>query len=165
MIRTDASEQTRRGTGVVTPILGPARALAVAKRLRARIQTMVQAWSRRALGHLEPVDVGLVSGMVDGLVAYGAVASPATPQLDAIGEPVIKAFRFAQLRDSSLHHEMADRILVCTITRNEVERLLASEPDDSSSVLAAVRGVTFAPLTVDTELRGVINPTCHQAAW
>lgn len=166
VIRTEAFEAGRRTDGSqATPVVGPARALAVARRLRDRGRQLFAVWNRNLPAGQEPVDVGLVSGIVDGLVGYGDIGQATPIQLDALGEPVVKAFRFAQQRDDALVGGEADRILVCSATRSEVERYLAVVADDGSTVRAQVRDVSFHHVQLTKAPRGVVDPTCHQAVW
>ena len=99
-IRTEHLERARLNPSTPgSPVLGPARALAVARQLRDRAYPRLRAWNLFALLRDNPGDVGLASGIVDGLVSYGQLTRAALDHYDIGGEPVIRAFRFAQLRD------------------------------------------------------------------
>jgi class 3 adenylate cyclase len=167
VVRTDASERARRADGpAVPPVLGPARALAVARHLRASTYQMLRAWNAFALLRQGSGDVGLVSGIVDGLVSYGQIAMPAVDHHDAGGEPVIRAFRFAQIRDNILIGGDADRILVCDTTAEEVQRFLDSAASvDHPLVTRQIDGVTFRPVDLPGPLKGIAEAACLQAIW
>lgn len=113
-----------------------------------------------------PADLGLVSGIVDGYVTYGAIARPLTEQRDLGGEPVVKSFRFAQIRSARLRGAAADRILICADTREEVRRFLTSaQVNTHTRVSRQLWGVTFRRLNRRKPLKGVDDLTCLQAVW
>jgi class 3 adenylate cyclase len=164
-IRTARSESARQlARGVAPPLIGPARALAVAKRLRRTAAAMFVAWNQRAFPRQGTEDVGIVSGIVDGHVAYGPIAQPPLEQRDVGGEPVVRAFRFAQVREDGLTGDKANRILVCDATRQEVQDLLA-RTDGSSTVVTEILGVEFQAVTVPEHVKGVADRACFQAVW
>lgn len=166
LVRDEMSEATRQATGAST-VLGPGRALAIARHLREHLQMMLPAWNAFVLARQGHFDVGVVSGIVDGHVSYGKVASPTSRQPDVLGEPVVRTFRFAQLRDDALTDADADRILLCGTSRQEIERFLADTTivGENPAVDARVRGVQFEAVDLPRSVTGVANTVCFQAIW
>ena len=152
--------------------LGPSRAVAIASTIRREMRGICDRWDKLRVKRVSAGDVGTVSSVVHGTVRYGKVAIPAVDGHDALGEPVVKAFRFAQLRAFGPSDGNSDLLILCTETERQVRALLtdASADDHQQQLASRIRRLTFAKV-LPSDLpdgkagKGVHDPTLWVHVW
>lgn len=144
--------------------IGPARALVAARMFRRRFRRLLVEWEDRVSARSEFRDLGLVSGIVYGNVLYGPLTRPATLAPTVLLEPVVKAFRYAQVRgEAGLRDD--DCILICRETRLEVLGLRSSQDlDDHRRLRDSVLTADYLDIR-PSGLKGVLDPTTYEVVW
>ena len=145
--------------------LGPARALTVARMFRAEFQRLVAQWIGRYADWPNLDRLGVVSGIVRGEVLYGPLNKAFTQEPTVLLEPVVRAFRYAQVRNEPTIQEL-DFVLTCPASREELLNLRASRPSlDAHPLLSGtVTQAQFRPLNL-TDLKGVRSGECFEIVW
>jgi class 3 adenylate cyclase len=144
--------------------VGPARALAVARRLRVALDRIIRTLSPRFQARARDDQIGLVAGIAYGDVVYGPLTRPATHEPTVLGEAVVQAFRYAQVRNEP-GLARPDCVLVCQSSQQSIVGLRGHiELGRQKRLRASVDGASFSWLELP-RLKGVHERSAFQVSW